>query len=376
MGTDTTAPKSLILVIEDEESINENVCEILKHFGYRVISALDGEQGLQCIRNQRPDLVLCDIMMPNMDGVALLRELRKDDEFMLLPFIFLTAKSQAQDILAGLKTGADDYLPKPFETKELLQAVEFRLQKQKKLLHKSRDEAKLRYLEIASKSSHEMGNILNGLLNGVEILLDDLINQNLDDVDTIMAFIKKAGAQLHSRYHNLEVVHSIHAGTIFKNVDTSATWEVNSVYVNALVKEISTIFPKRTADVNADVSTGYVQISEDHLRKILTEIIGNAFEFSQIGDEIRVIGHTVGNIYKISIIDHGKGMDLTTVDYTKFFHSREINSSQQFGMGLGLYIAHEILSFWKGSMSLQSEPGKGALVILRLPIAIDFDAPS
>lgn len=376
MGTDSTAEKPMILVIEDEESINENVCEILKHFGYRVSSALDGEQGLELIRNKRPDLVLCDIMMPNMDGVALLRELRKDDEFMSLPFIFLTAKSQAEDILSGLKIGADDYLPKPFETKELLQAVEFRLQKHKKLLHKSREEAKLRYLEIASKSSHEMGNILNGLLNGVEILLDDLINHNLDDVDTIMAFIKKAGAELHSRYHNLEVVHSIHAGTIFKNVDTSATCQVNTSYVTALVKEVEKFYTDRMSDVNVDISTEHVQISEDHLRKILTEIVGNAFQFSQIGDEIRVTGHTVGNMYKISIMDHGKGMDIKTVDHTKFLHSREINASQQFGMGLGLYIVHEILSFWKGSMSLYSEPGKGASVILRLPIATDSYAPS
>jgi two-component system sensor histidine kinase/response regulator len=368
MGKDTTAERPLILVIEDEEAINENICEILKHFGYRVLSAYDGYKGLDIIRAQRPDLVLCDIMMPNLDGVGLLRELRSDVEFVSLPFIFLTAKSQAEDILTGLKTGADDYLPKPFETKELIQAVEFRLQKNQILLQKSKDEAKMQYLEMASRSSHEIGNILNGLLNGVDILLDDLMNQNLDDIDTILALIKKAGVELHTRYHNLEAVHSIFTGNFFKNLDKSSNWTITTYYVSSLVKAISKQYPSRLADVNIDVVEQRVAIHEDHLKRVLSEIIMNAFQFSKIGEEIRISGHTANEVFKITVMDEGVGMDMAKVDLSKFLRENKTDASQQFGMGLGLYISNQIVEFWNGSLSLFSEPGKGTLVIITLPI--------
>jgi two-component system, sensor histidine kinase and response regulator len=376
MGKDTTAVRPLILVIEDEEAINENICEILKHFGYRVLSAYDGYKGLDIIRAQRPDLVLCDIMMPNLDGVGLLRELRSDVEFVSLPFIFLTAKSQAEDILTGLKTGADDYLPKPFETKELIQAVEFRLQKNQILLQKSKDEAKMQYLEMASRSSHEIGNILNGLLNGIDILLDDLVNQNLDDIDTMLALIKKAGVELHTRYHNLETVHSIFTGTLFRNVDKSSSWAINTGYVGSLVKDIAKQNPGRLTDVNLDMDAERVSIYEDHLRKVLSEIIQNAFQFSKKGDEIRISGHAANGVYKITVMDAGPGMDLSQVDLSKFLRDNEISVSQQFGMGLGLYISNQIVEFWNGSLSLFSEPGKGTLVIISLPITGEPSAAS
>jgi two-component system sensor histidine kinase/response regulator len=368
MGKDTAAERPLILVIEDEEAINENICEILKHFGYRVLSAHDGYKGLDIIRDQRPDLVLCDIMMPNMDGVGLLRELRSDTDFMSLPFIFLTAKSQAEDILMGLKTGADDYLPKPFETKELIQAVEFRLKKNKILLQKSKDEAKMLYLNMASRSSHEIGNILNGLLNGVDILLDDLMNQNLGDIDTMLALIKKAGVELHTRYHNLEAVHSIFTGNFFKNLDKSSTWTITTPNISSLVNEISKQYPSRMADVNIDVIEQRVTIHEDHLRKVLSEIILNAFQFSKKGEEIRISGKVEDDGYRITVMDAGVGMDVAQVDLSKFLRNNDANASQQFGMGLGLYISNQILEFWNGSLSLFSEPGKGTLVIITLPI--------
>jgi two-component system sensor histidine kinase/response regulator len=371
MRADTTAEAPIILVIEDEEAINENICDILKHVGYRVMSALDGNEGLDMIRTQCPDLVLCDIMMPKLDGVGLLRELRSDEKFMSLPFIFLTAKSQAEDILTGLKTGADDYLPKPFETKELIQAVEYRIQKHKKLIQKSKDEAKLQYLKIASRSSHEMGNILNGLLNGVEILLDDLVNQNMDDAGTMLALIKKAGVELHTRYHNLEVVHSIHSGTFFKDVDDSTSCVITPVYIGNIVRETGKLHPHRIADVSLGIDTEHVTIYEDHLRMVLSEILLNAYQFSNKGEAIRITGHSVNGAYKISIIDEGRGMDLSKIDPSKLLRDKEFNSDQQFGMGLGLYISNQIVDFWKGSLNFYSERDKGTLVIVTLPLVSD-----
>lgn len=369
MRTDTTADKPLILVIEDEEAINEGVCEILAHHGYSVLSAMDGEQGLVMIQEFEPDLVLCDIMMPKMDGFTLLQKLRSDDRYLTLPFIFLTAKSQAEDILEGLKTGADDFLPKPFDTKELIQAVDFRLQKHKQLMEKSRDEGKKHYLELAGRSSHEMGNILNGLLNGVEILLDDLKNNNMDDIDMILGLIKRAGVDLYVRYYNLEIVHSINTGYYFRSSDPSSTCLVETNFVRDLLNDVAHQYSNRIGDVKWDIMSERVGISADHLIKVLSEILLNAIQYSKPGEDIRIIGHPVNGAYKISVIDTGRGMDTKKLDYTKIFRDGDITSSQQFGMGLGLYIVHQILDFWGGSMSLYSDTGKGTLTIITLPIA-------
>lgn len=369
MRSDTATDKTLILVIEDEEAIKDGICEILAHYGYRVLAAGDGQEGFDMIREHNPDLVLCDVMMPNMDGISLLNTLRSDEQYLSLPFIFLTAKSQAEDILEGLKTGADDYLPKPFDSRELIQAVEFRLQKHRQLLEKSKDESKKLYLELAGRTSHEMGNILNGLLNGIEILLDDISNNNLDDVDTLTSMIKKAGHDLHIRYYNLEIVHSIHSGQYFKDLDPSSYWLVDNDFIAELFSVVTKTHKGRIKDIKWDIAPQHLAINVDHLSKLLAEIMLNALQYSEKGDEIRVIGNTSDNVYKISVLDSGKGMDTNEIDYSQILKKRDFVASQQFGLGLGLFIVHKILEFWGGEMSLFSELGKGTLVAVTLPIA-------
>lgn len=119
-----------ILVIEDEASVGVNILEILQLDGFDVILAHDGETGIQLAKQHLPDLIICDILMPGLDGYGVLAELRKVAETALIPFIFLTAKTTREDFRQGMNLGADDYLTKPFQHTELLQAVTARLEKQ------------------------------------------------------------------------------------------------------------------------------------------------------------------------------------------------------------------------------------------------------
>ena len=110
-----------VLVIEDDQNIRELLQMYLEKEGYAVTTASDGEQGLAKFRSIRPDLVLLDLMMPGLDGWAVCRAIRSDSQ---TPVIMLTAKSETDDKVAGLKTGADDYITKPFEMKEVLARIE------------------------------------------------------------------------------------------------------------------------------------------------------------------------------------------------------------------------------------------------------------
>lgn len=118
-----------ILVIEDTPAMRENIAEILELAPYEVVLAANGKEGIERARQTRPDLILCDIGMPELDGFGVLHILRKDPAFADIPFVFLTAKAEMADFRVGMNLGADDYLTKPFDDLTLLKAVELRLKK-------------------------------------------------------------------------------------------------------------------------------------------------------------------------------------------------------------------------------------------------------
>ncbi|PUZ20929.1 cAMP-binding domain of CRP or a regulatory subunit of cAMP-dependent protein kinases [Chitinophaga costaii] len=118
-----------ILLIEDNDDIRENTAEILELANYKVFTAPNGKIGVQVALEQRPDLVICDITMPVLDGYGVLHLLHKNNSLQNMPFIFLTAKAERSDVRRGMELGADDYITKPFDATELLNAIESQLKK-------------------------------------------------------------------------------------------------------------------------------------------------------------------------------------------------------------------------------------------------------
>jgi CRP/FNR family transcriptional regulator, cyclic AMP receptor protein len=132
-----------ILIIEDNLEVRENAAEILELSRYKVLTAENGKEGAETAIREKPDLIICDIMMPQLDGYGVLHLLSKHPETASIPFIFLTAKSDKADVRKGMELGADDYLIKPFEGIELLNAVEVRLKKYERLQEKMTGAASL-----------------------------------------------------------------------------------------------------------------------------------------------------------------------------------------------------------------------------------------
>ncbi len=118
-----------ILIVDDHEDIRENIAEILMLAGYESITAENGRRGVELATKEKPDLIICDIMMPELDGYGVLHLLRKNEDTAFTPFIFLSAKTERSDLRKGMDMGADDYITKPFDDIELLNAVETRLKK-------------------------------------------------------------------------------------------------------------------------------------------------------------------------------------------------------------------------------------------------------
>jgi CheY-like chemotaxis protein len=116
--------KRCILLIEDNESIRENTAEFLDLCGYEMLVATDGNEGFEMIRVKKPDLILCDILMPNMNGYDFLQAVKKDDGLSSIPVIFFTAYSETVDVQKGLQMGAADYIIKPFDPELLVTLIQ------------------------------------------------------------------------------------------------------------------------------------------------------------------------------------------------------------------------------------------------------------
>jgi CheY-like chemotaxis protein/CRP-like cAMP-binding protein len=160
-------PQRKILIIDDHDDIRENTSEILSLGGYHTLTAENGKRGIEMALKEKPDLIVCDIMMPELDGYGVLHLLRKNPETEDIPLIFLTAKAERADLRKGMEMGADDYVTKPFEELELMNAIESRLQKYD-VLHKK--------YNATGKGLSELANDLraNGML---PLQLDDYTSE-------------------------------------------------------------------------------------------------------------------------------------------------------------------------------------------------------
>ncbi|WP_339651876.1 response regulator [uncultured Maribacter sp.] len=120
-----------ILLIEDDRALRENTEELLELSGYMVLTAPNGKLGIELAKEKIPDLIICDIMMPIIDGYGVLENISKDEKTKQIPFIFLSAKTEQKEIEKGIKLGADDYLTKPFEEEDIISTIESQLAKAK-----------------------------------------------------------------------------------------------------------------------------------------------------------------------------------------------------------------------------------------------------
>ncbi|MBD1214439.1 MAG: response regulator transcription factor [Dolichospermum sp.] len=187
---------SLILVIEDETQILSNLQEILELADFNVIAAVDGTTGLQLAKSKNPDLIICDIMMPGLNGYEVLQKLRQEPKCADIPLIFLTAKANRSDLRQGMCLGADDYITKPFEPLEILQAVKARLQKRsipgqaylKEARKSARLEKEIKTNQLELQNSNELAQVRESLLRKVSI---DLSNP-VSNINMAICMLKEA----------------------------------------------------------------------------------------------------------------------------------------------------------------------------------------
>jgi two-component system, sensor histidine kinase and response regulator len=360
---------SRILVIDDTAEIRSDIGFLLAAEGYEVLEADSGRKGIELAQTWAPDVIVCDINMPNMDGYTVLQQIRNLAVTRITPFIFLTARSERIDVRAAMDAGADDFITKPFQPPELITSVRTQINKTEMRIKAT--EARLKELSenITTAVPHELRTPLNTVSGYADMLMSQAHEIDADQVIEWAQYIKEAGERLYQlvEHQILYVRLQVAAHTAEKRAEYAQSRLSD---VNELVEMIAMqIGDKagRMSDIKFDLEPApAVALTYPDLIKILIEILDNAFKFAPAHQPIHVVGRSRPSSYSICIEDKGRGMTTEQISRIGPYMQFDRAIYQQPGLGLGLAIVQEYLELYGGRLEIISTPGKGTQVYLHL----------
>ncbi len=360
-----------ILVIEDSHSLRKDILEMLGFEGFEAVGAENGLLGVERARVYLPDLIICDIMMPGMDGYGVLEALQKDSVTALIPFIFLTARTDRMDVRLGMELGADDFLTKPFHAAELLATVRTRLEKRKTFSEVANRRLEDLRENIMMALPHELRTPLNVILGFSDLLMTDGEEMDGAHISEMARHINSSALRLYRLIENF----LIYSHT---EIMLSDPRQVEFIKRSVVVFPRSTIEhcalqkaeqSGREQDMDTYVEdTASIAIGEDYLRKIIDELIDNACKFSAEGTPIYVNGKEIGDYYELSITDRGRGMTPDEIVNVGGYMQFQRRIFEQQGAGLGLVICRRLAELHDGEFRIESTPDVKTTVTIKLPL--------
>ena len=344
-----------ILVVEDSQAVLNNIIDLLTHSGYQTYSALDAKEGLSLANQILPDLIISDIMMPGIDGFEFLERLKQSSVTDTIPFIFLTARVEKTDMRKGMVSGADDYVSKPFKSKELLEAIDAQLIKRNKR-RRLFDEI---YRNISTYVPHELRTPLVAIYGYTNMLLSDLDEIKKEDVMEMLTSIRSSTDRLYRTLEKFMMFSEVEM--MFKDTEKydmlhSSFVEVPSLVINEIVNKKKHESSYKI-ELKLDMEDFPVKIAEEHFRYLMKELIENAFKFSNEDPfvEIKAYPEPKNDKFCISILNRGRGMNPEEISKIHPFIQHQRDVFEQPGNGLGLITVKKILEFFKGELKIESD---------------------
>jgi len=363
-----------ILVIEDQDGIRTNLLELLDAQLYSVMGAENGRVGVQLAREFLPDVIICDIVMPELDGYGVLNELRQDPTTSAIPFIFLTARADRADLRQGMDLGADDYVVKPFTHAEILGAVATRLARHHQVTEHLEDKLEELRSNIAASLPHEFLTPLTVIMAAAEILVLHSETLAPGDVPEIGERIRSSAERLHRLFKNfllytrLEMADTDPAkAAALRGYGTSET--------RMVIEQVALRGAKRAgraADLYLGLCDAVVPIEPAHLSKTVEELVDNAFKYSVPGTPVHVASRVDGGrVFTLSIADEGRGMTPEQIARVGAYMQFDRAEHEQQGEGLGLTIAKRLAKLYDGELTIESSLGQQTTVHVVLPVERD-----
>lgn len=376
---DVTQKTTKILVIEDARDLREDVVEMLLLEGYQAVGAENGMVGVNLAHIENPDLIVCDIMMPELDGYGVLRELRSVPTTARIPFIFLTAKTERIDWRHGMVLGADDFLTKPFVVDELLASIDTQLKKRQEFNMAASLRMEQLRQNIITALPHEFRTPLNTVIGFSDMMLMEAGRLKPDQVADWAIHINGAAHRLHRLIENyLYYVRLQVALDTTKDADITQNETVSGVQsmIEIVAMKIAQEY-ERMDDLVLDIEdASELQIGYSEFNKVVEELIGNAFKFSdpdpknRVPMPVTVIGrlNEASNQYELIVNDKGRGMTVEQIEQIGAFNQFERMLYEQQGMGLGLAIIKLLMRLNNGQLDIHSIPDEETTVSVHLNV--------
>lgn len=352
-----------ILIVEDENDLRENLCEIISGAGYSVFTADNGLIGLELAKRELPDLIMSDIRMPKMDGFEMLRQLQNDPNTSSIPLIYLTAKTEMHDLREAMNMGADDYIIKPFKIDDLLNAVKLRISKKSGILEKIESVK----TNIFRKVPHELRTPLVSILGFSKLLEDDFDSFSSEELKEMARNIRISGYRLHKRVEKFLTYAELIECDKREYSLTDEQYEINNDYLFTQLYRLASEF-MRTDDLHCQFDNALIQISEKYYIRILEELIENSFKFSKNGKPVVITGSIDYPFYKTIIIDQGKGIPAIVKNQIGIFNQFGDDKENIPGNGLGLTIASNIIQLTKGYLKIENPENRYTKIEFGIPL--------
>lgn len=367
-----------ILIIEDDADLLFLLQSILELHQFTVRTAENGAQGLEQILREHPDLIICDVDMPRLDGFSLLAWLQHNAPPMTIPFMFMTGRSDRQNMRQGMELGADDYLVKPFSESELLGAISAQLSKKATLKQlEVEQKQKLDRLknQIITTLPHEFNTPLNGILLSLGFMQEELEQLTHEEIRELLEAIRCSTQRLHHLtknfllYAQLEIVNS---DPERRKAFCAATMLSSPANLFADVARQRAIALNRGTDLTiqcpSEVGDTAIRITDSLWITVAEELIDNALKFSAPGSPVKISCVRDENWLILQISNQGQGMrpdQITNIGACNQF-DRAIYGQQ--GAGLGLIITKRIVELHGGHLSIQSVPEQQTMVSVKIPL--------
>lgn len=352
-----------ILLVEDEKEIRENIEILLESEGFRVKSAVDGLDALKKIEKNIPDLIISDIMMPFLDGFELYQKVKENVKTKIIPFIFLTAKSDATSVRYGMNLGADDYITKPYASEDLLRAVRIRLEKYK-VMNEQIDEIRD---SISKYVPHELRTPLVSIMGYAQVIQSDIDSLEKNEITDMVERISIGAKRLHNRIEKFIQLSDLEP--INKNfwIGEGAISRISYKIIEEMILS-EYIIRDRKDEIEINVMDSQIKIPLRYLKIIIKEVLENAVKFSEPGNKILIDGSIKNKYYLFEVKDFGLGMNENDIDRIGAFKQFNRDIHQQEGNGLGLIFVKRVLQIIGGEMKIESKKREFTKVILKIPL--------
>lgn len=352
---DTSKRLQNILIIDDDQPMLLGLKALLERYGYNVTACENSLAGIKLAGESQPDLIVCDIMMPHTDGYKVREAISANPLTNNIPFLFLSARASQSDKLKGFEDGADDYITKPFDPRELVARINAALRRQDKSHRDAAEEINRQVERIQAEISHNFSHELRTPMAQVLMSLDMVLRDKYDDPDELKRFVETALSQSHHLYTLLDDLAFLSNYDIGNKFDFRQRIDIKSDFTLPIAL-LQDQYENKKLRVDAHIAEGVtIHAPRREFRQACSHLVDNALKFSPPMTSVQIDLAANGNGgCVLTVRDYGQGIpaELSEKVFDRYYQVSQGAAREHGGLGVGLTIARIIARSLDGDVTI------------------------